>query len=107
MDMVSSVLLCFILIGIPLLIAFIVRYKFTTITVGENGLLFKKGMINTTQKQIPYNKINTVDLKMGLLGKLWDYGDVRVFTGNDVEGIAFKQIDRPHQLKQMIEARIS
>jgi uncharacterized membrane protein YdbT with pleckstrin-like domain len=64
-------------------------------------------MINTTQKQIPYNKINTVDLKMGLLGKLWDYGDVRVFTGNDVEGIAFKQIDRPRQLKQLIETRIS
>ena len=106
MNVISSIILCFILIGIPFLIMFILRYLFTSITVSENGLLYKKGWLNTTQKQIPYNKINTVDLKMGLLGKMWDYGEVRIFTGNDVEGIAFKNIDRPKELKSLIEAKI-
>jgi len=103
---VAGLILVIFIIGIPILIANILRYKFMSITVTENGLLYKKGWLSTSQKQIPFSKINTVDLKMGLIGKAWDYGDVKVFTGNDVEGIVFKGIDRPRVLKQLIEARI-
>jgi uncharacterized membrane protein YdbT with pleckstrin-like domain len=103
-DVVSSIILFIVIIGIPILIAFIIRYLFMSITVGDNSVEFKKGWLNTTHRQIPYDKINSVDVKIGLMGRFLGYGDVRVFTGNDVEGIKFQGIENPHELRRQIEA---
>lgn len=102
-----SLMFCFLLIGIPILIGVIVWYKFSSVTVGDNSVVFKKGWLNTTQKQIPYDKINAVDVSIDLFGKYMGYGTVRILTGNDIEGIRFQGIDRPNELKQQIEAHLS
>jgi membrane protein YdbS with pleckstrin-like domain len=107
LNCVSGALLSFIGIGVFLLIANYLLYKYTSVTVTENGILYRSGAITRKQRLIPYNKINSVDVQIGLIGRMWDYGNVLVSTGNDIEKIVIKSIERPRELQQMIETHIA
>jgi hypothetical protein len=65
------------------------------------------GWLDTTLTQISYDKINTVDAFVSLWGRLLSFGTVKVFSGNDVEGIWFKGMEKPHILCKLIESRVS
>ncbi len=94
-------------ISVIIVIALIFRYIFTSITVSDIGMDYKKGWLFTTKKQIPYDNINTVDLYVSILGKIFEYGNIHLSTGNDVTGIWFKTIDQPEILRELIEIEIA
>ncbi|MCX6728922.1 MAG: SHOCT domain-containing protein [Candidatus Saccharibacteria bacterium] len=96
-----------VVVAALILIFLVIRFIFTSVTVSENGVDYKMGWLNSTLKQIPFDKINTVDAFVSIWGKLLGFGTVKVFTGNDVEGIWFKGMEKPHILCQMIEERVS
>ncbi|MFS8118978.1 MAG: PH domain-containing protein [Microcoleus sp.] len=96
-----------LLIGFPLLVAFILWYKFSYITIGQNGIHMHKGWLNVTDKQVPYEKVNTVESQQSIIDRLFGCGSLKIFTGNDIQGIVFAGIDKPQQVKAMIEERIS
>lgn len=98
-------ILCFMLIGVPIVIAALLWYKFSYITLGENGVDLRKGWLNVVHKQVPYDKITTVEIQLGLLDRLFHTGQLRIFTGNDIQGIVFYGIDRPAEIKAKIESR--
>ncbi|MGH7234636.1 MAG: PH domain-containing protein [Candidatus Saccharimonadales bacterium] len=99
-------LLSFVIIGIiPLVLA--VKYYLTTYAKIDNkGVHFKTGWLFTHQRHIPYSKVNNVDVKISPLGRWWNYGSITLFTGNDVEGISLKYIDKAVELKGLVESRI-
>ena len=105
--LVWGLLLSTIVIGIPYTIALVVRYLTTTVSVVQTGLIYKTGLINKVEKQIPFTRVNSVDIKRNLPGQFLSYGDVRVFTGNDIDGIVFRGIDNPETLKQVIQSHIA
>jgi uncharacterized membrane protein YdbT with pleckstrin-like domain len=96
-----------VVIGAIILIMLLVRFIFTSVTVGDNGVDYRMGWLNTTLTQISYDKINTVDAFVSLWGGLLSFGTVKVFSGNDVEGIWFKGMEKPHILCKMIEDRVA
>ncbi len=96
-----------IVIAAIILLMLLVRFIFTSVTVAENGVDYRMGWLNTTLTQISYDKINTVDAFVSLWGRLLSFGTVKVFSGNDVEGIWFKGMEKPHELCKMIEDRVS
>jgi membrane protein YdbS with pleckstrin-like domain len=77
-----------------------------SVSVTDTGVLYKSGALTRKQRLIPFNKINSVDSKIGLMGRKWDYGTVLISTGNDVEKIVIGSIDRPHILQQLVESHI-
>lgn len=93
---ITIVFLCLILV-------IVLDFIYTSITIGKNGVEYRRGWLSTTFKQIPYDKINSVDAKISLMGNLLDYGKIWIFTGNDADGIGFKSIDKPNVLRQLIE----
>lgn len=95
--------LCFILIGIPLIVKHWLQYTRNTITLGDTTLVLKKGVLTVDTTDIPYAKINTVSIKVGMLGKLFNYGDIVIYSGNDTSGIEFKGIESPELLKKEIQ----
>ncbi len=96
-----------VVIASIILVMLLVRFIFTSVTVADNGVDYKTGWLNTTLTQISYDKINTVDAFVSLWGGLLGYGTVKVFSGNDVEGIWFKGMEKPHELCKMIEDRVA
>jgi len=93
-------------IGLSLMIGLTTRYIFTSIMVGKNYLEFRKGWILTSKQQIPYDNINSVGMNIDIIGRVLNYGNLKISTGNDVEGIWFKTMDRPEELKNLIESCI-
>ena len=82
------------------------KYFFTTVTAGPVDVEYRTGWLNTTNKHIPYDNINTVDVVISLAGKMLDFGTIKIFTGNDVEGIRFDNVDHPNELKDLIDVKI-
>lgn len=93
------------LIGIPIMVAAILWYKFSYITVGEKGVELRKGWLNVTHKQVPYAKINTVEVYVSFIDQFFKTGQIKIFTGNDIQGIVFFGINSPKELQQLIESR--
>lgn len=65
-----------------------------------------KGWLNVTDKQVPYEKVNTVESQQTIFDRLFGCGSLQIFTGNDIQGILFAGIDQPMKLKRIIEQRI-
>lgn len=95
----------FIPIGLILIFVAFLQYKFSYIIIGENGVELRKGWLNVTHKQVPYSKINTVEAQISLIDRLFKTGKIRIFTGNDVQGITFFGINSPGEIKELIEMR--
>ncbi|MCA9327568.1 PH domain-containing protein, partial [Candidatus Saccharibacteria bacterium] len=93
--------------GFFLFISAILWYKFSYITLGKQGIHLHKGWLNVTDKQIPYGKVNTVETHQSLLDRWVGCGTLKIFTGNDIQGITFNSIDEPNKIKQIIEERVN
>jgi uncharacterized membrane protein YdbT with pleckstrin-like domain len=106
MYIIMSVLLLWLIIGIPLLVSTILWYKFSYIVLGKQGIHLHKGWLNVTDKQVPYEKVNTVESQQSIFDRMFGCGQLKIFTGNDIQGIAFYGIDSPAKAKQLIEDRV-
>jgi len=104
---ILSILLMFVLIGFIMLIAIILWYKFTYITLTKQGIHMHKGWLNVTDKQVPYEKVNTIETKQSIIDRMLGCGQLKIFTGNDIQGITFVGIDNPQKIKTIIEQRVN
>ena len=99
-------LLMIIIIGFYLVIKHLLPYTHNTVTLTDKSVILRRGVFSVATTEVPYTKINTVSVKVSLVGKLLDYGDVVIFTGNDASGIAFKSIQSPEMLKSKLQEKI-
>lgn len=99
-------LLSFIIIGIPFLIATILEFFTTEVTLDERSVTLKKGILSVHKTEVLYSKINSITIHQDLFGKIFKYGDVIIMAGNDVSGIPLKGIDHPENLKKEVYSKI-
>jgi uncharacterized membrane protein YdbT with pleckstrin-like domain len=94
-------------VGIPFLIGALLAYSRHKITLGDRTVTLSRGVMVATVTDVPYSKINSVGVSRGLTGMVFNSGTVTISTGNDIAGIVFKNIERPEELKLMLQARMS
>lgn len=90
-------------IGIILGIAFVIQYFTHELVVRQKTITYKRGLIGSYTKEIPFSKINGVNIEQGAGGKLFGYGSVKVVTGNDIDTIKFDTIENPERVKALIQ----
>jgi len=108
--LITELILCAILIplfgiGLILMIAALIQYRVKSLTVEDSKVVLKDGFLTVRTTEIPYAKINGVQLEQSLDAKWMDYGTIIIVVGNDVAGIKFSQVERPHQLKNALDAK--
>ena len=103
---IKDIILMGVFIGFFTFFIRLLNYFFESLTLDDNHVKLKTGIISNHEIVIPYNKINTVSVKQGILGMILNYGNLIIFTGNDVSGIVFKDIDKPVQLRDIIQQKI-
>lgn len=106
LKLIVDAFFCLILIGFITFIYHVLEYLNQSITIGPKSVVLKKGILNIKTLDIRYNKINSINVDRGLLGRILGYGTILIFTGNDVSGIAFKNVDEPEMLKMEIDKMI-
>lgn len=94
--------------GVGLLaIAYLVLvYKREYITITDDAVLLNTGLLTTNELEIPFKRINNVSIRKGPLSSILGYGNIVIFTGNDVAGISFKDVDNPAEVKKQITQRM-
>lgn len=102
--------------GVFILVAFIVSmlhifstlwaYSFTELTLDENSVTFRQGFFSRNYHDIRFSKINSIGIKKGFFGTIFNYGDIVLYSGNDVSGIAFRAVNDPTSVRDEIDKRI-
>lgn len=99
-------LLMVVIIGFFLFVRDILKYLNSSLTVTEKMLIIKKGVFSTASTEVPYSKINSINVRESMFGKIFGYGDLVVSTGNDVSGVVFQGIQSPQEAKKAIQSRM-
>ncbi|WP_312281764.1 PH domain-containing protein [Oscillibacter sp.] len=82
-----------IITGAPVLI----RMFTTDMYITSKRLYGKVGLINTKTLDTPLNKVNTVSIESGLLGKILGYGTIHITSSSG--SYEFKSIKSPEVFK--------
>ena len=68
-----SLIICLYLIDEPLYRR--VSYKYE---IGEGSVIETRGIITKQQTTIPYRNISDIQLKKGVIGKIFNFGDIKI-----------------------------
>jgi uncharacterized membrane protein YdbT with pleckstrin-like domain len=90
--------------GIALLLAIYEWLRLRTLEYGVTNkrVILKKGIIGRYTEEMKIGSIETVAIDQGVLGRILDYGDVKV-TGRGISDVVFKRMDDPMAVKRHIE----
>ena len=99
-DIVASL----ILIGVIWLIKDLIKFFTTKLIITNKRVNGKTGLINTNELDSPLNKINGIQVKQGLFGKIFNYGTISITTASTV--FNFDYIDKPNEFKNILNNQI-
>jgi len=101
-------LLVLILLVVPL-VHFLIRlaiWRGEQYIVTTRRVIDVRGILNKYVSDSSLEMVNDVVLQQSLLGRLLDYGDVRIITGSDIGADTFRRIAHPVHFKtQMLDQK--
>ena len=66
----------------------------------------RTGIINVTTEELNRERIESVEIRQSILGRLFNYGDI-LFSGTGTSKVVFSFINQPRLMKQVIDEVIS
>ncbi|NDH08020.1 MAG: PH domain-containing protein [Gammaproteobacteria bacterium] len=94
--------LIFLAIFAAWIIGELVRFIFTTLSIGENNVIYQTGFFVQKTIDIPMHKIESIDITQSLIGSILNYGDI-IITGTGGTRQIIKAIEQPLTCRRYIE----
>jgi uncharacterized membrane protein YdbT with pleckstrin-like domain len=94
-------IISFLFIGIPLLL----KLVFTEYGLTNNRIITKTGIISRSTEEMKLSKIETVEIKQGILGRILGYGNV-VISGTGSSNVIIAKVSNPIYVKKKIDSQI-
>lgn len=66
----------------------------------------RTGIINVTTEELNRERIESVEIRQSIFGRLFNYGDI-LFSGTGTSKVVFNFINQPRLMKQIIDAVIT
>lgn len=95
---------CCIIIGLVWLPRDLIRYFTTKLEITNRRIKGKIGLINTNELDSPLTKLNSVQVKQGLFGKIFNYGTIIITTSSSA--FEFDYVTKPNEFKTIINNQI-
>jgi uncharacterized membrane protein YdbT with pleckstrin-like domain len=93
------------IITVPWVLLALIRQLTTDLVITDRRLIHKTGLISRNTLELRLNKIESVNITQGILGRIFNCGAVTV-TGSGMAMSVFRQLDQPLEFKRYIEAAI-
>lgn len=93
-----------ILVGVVWIVKDLIKFFTTKLIITNKRVNGKTGLINTNELDSPLNKINGVQVRQDLFGKMFNYGTVSITTASTV--FNFDYIDKPNDFKAILNNQI-
>lgn len=94
----------FIIVGFVWTVKDLIKFFTTKLVITNKRVSGKTGLINTNELDSPLNKINGIQVKQGLFGKMFNYGTISITTASTV--FNFDYIDKPNEFKTILNNQI-
>ena len=94
--------LVFIGVFVGWIITELVRYIFTSLSIGEANVIYQTGFFIQKTIDIPMRKIESIDITQSLIGSILNYGDI-IITGTGGTRQVVKAIEHPLTCRRYIE----
>lgn len=95
---------------IPLVLASvilpIVLWASEEFIVREKELVVKRGVISTKLTAFPFTNMQRIELKQGLLGKMFNFGTVSVYVPVLGQEISFRDLANPQVFAELLKQSI-
>ena len=85
-------------------IACLVRYTTTEFAVTDRRIIAKRGWLRRRSLEVNLDKVESVTVDQGLMGRLWGYGTLRV-TGTGSTNEIFWHVARAMDFRRQIQQR--
>lgn len=93
-----------ILVGFIWFVKDIIKFFTTKLIITNKRISGKTGLINTNELDSPLNKINGIQIKQGLFGKIFNYGTISITTASTI--FNFDYISGPYEFKTILNNQI-
>lgn len=93
-----------ILIEFIWIIKDLIKFFTTKLIITNKKVNGKMDLINTNELDSPLNKINGVQVRQGLFGKIFNYGTISITTASTV--FNFDYINKPNEFKTILNNQI-
>lgn len=100
---IDFVAMC-ILIEFIWIIKDLIKFFTTKLIITNKKVNGKMDLINTNELDSPLNKINGVQVRQGLFGKIFNYGTISITTASTV--FNFDYINKPNEFKTILNNQI-
>ena len=84
------------------LLCYLIKYKTTENAVTDRRVIFKTGFIRTDTDELRNERIENIQIRQSILGRILKYGDLE-FKGTGGSPVIFKLIADPIDTKKEIE----
>ncbi len=103
--MLSSVTPLFIILAVVVILYFlfkIVQRNNNIWVVTNLRVIDEEGVITSKSKESPLDKINNMNYRQTLWGKIFGYGDVEIQTAAEIGATTYRMVSSPKRLKDTI-----
>lgn len=94
------------LINIGIIFYFVLGWLYTFYIVRPHEVIFRKGLLLEERLDYRFDNILKVDVKQNFLGKMFDFGTIKVFTTGIKEDAVFYDVPQPHKYANAIAKSI-
>lgn len=98
-----NALILFALILTAISIYYFLIIKTTEMVVTNKRVICKVGIISIKTEELKNKKIEAIEMKQNLFGRIFDYGNI-CFSGTGTSKVKFVCVSRPHQIKNNIDS---
>ena len=95
--------LLFIMMGILLILYSLIKRFTTELALTNRRLIVKRGLISRETTEMNLNKVESIDVNQGPLGRLLNYGDVTV-VGTGASHEPLRGISKPLDMRKQLGA---
>ncbi len=96
-------ILLFGFITVLLALYYFLLIKTTEMVVTNKRVICKVGIISIKTEELKNKKIEAIEMKQNLFGRIFDYGNI-CFSGTGTSKVKFLYVNKPHQIKNNIDS---
>src|SRR5947207_10375083 len=90
MQIVVGILSCWIFgLGLLIILFAWLVYKSESLTLSKTSIVVRKGIVSHSEIEIPYNKVNSINIYKDPVGVLLGVGNIGIFSANSTTAEVF------------------
>ena len=104
-EAINTIALFFAVMGLAWFLMVWMTYQFSSLTIKQKQVILRTGFFIRETTDIPFNKIESIDIRQTLLGSMFKYGSL-VITGTGGTKQLIHYLNRPLTCRRYIEQLI-